>query len=164
MESDEAFLASECRSRRTGNHGRVLAARDVSSADRDRLIHFSLDRVPRPRLGKHWHKLSLAVPMRCLLRPLVLVALLAGIALPVLSWAIDLFVAKGGANGGNDCTDRTRPCASVGRALRVAVSGDTIEIALGRYRESLSIDSSTTLTVRGGWDQSFSTRDPARSR
>ena len=99
------------------------------------------------------------------LPPFVLASLLAGIAFAAVpSRAVDRFVATGGVNAANDCSDPARPCASIRRALRVAVSGDTIEVAVGRYRESLSIDSSTTLPVRGGWDQTFSARDPAGSR
>lgn len=60
--------------------------------------------------------------------------------------AVDRFVdGSGGSDGGNDCTGSGSPCATIGRAIDVAVDGDRIRIAAGVYTEALQIDKGLTL-------------------
>src|SRR5437667_3076524 len=75
--------------------------------------------------------------------------------------ATDRFVSVAGNDTTNDCGTSSSPCRTIGNALSQAVSGDTIKIASGRYRETVLIDSSTTLTFSGGWTADFSTLDPS---
>ena len=52
-----------------------------------------------------------------------------------------------GANGddGNDCRTKATACASIGHAISLAASGDTIQIAAAAYPENLSIPVNLTL-------------------
>ncbi len=51
------------------------------------------------------------------------------------TWYVD------GVNGddGNDCKTKTTACATIGHAISLAASGDTIQIAAATYQENLSI-------------------------
>ena len=52
-----------------------------------------------------------------------------------------------GANGddGNDCKTKATACATIGHAISLAASGDTIQIAAATYQENLSIPFNLTL-------------------
>src|SRR3974377_251591 len=52
-----------------------------------------------------------------------------------------------GVNGddGNDCRTKATACASIGHAISLAASGDTIQIAAAAYPENLSIPVNLTL-------------------
>ena len=52
----------------------------------------------------------------------------------------------GGSDGGNNCTSAGSPCASVSRAIDVAVGGDTIRIADAVYTEILQVDKALTFS------------------
>ena len=73
---------------------------------------------------------------------LVLVALIA-LSSPALAgtWYVD------GVNGddGNNCKTKATACATIGHAISLAASGDTIEIAAATYQENLSIPFNLTL-------------------
>src|SRR5262245_47439186 len=86
------------------------------------------------------------------------VALLAGEAL-----AADRWVYRHGIDLSNDCSTAASPCKTVEHAMAVAASGDTINVAKGSYKVRVELQSSTTLTLLGGWDPTFTTRDPAAS-
>lgn len=59
------------------------------------------------------------------------------------------YVAPGGSDGGgNLCLDPMTPCATLARALAVAQSGDTIQLAAGVYQEA-GLDVNQTVTIRG---------------
>jgi hypothetical protein len=61
------------------------------------------------------------------------------------------YVATGGSDsGGNDCSDSTAPCASVGRGAALADDGGNVLVAQGTYTENVTI-SGITLTLRGGY-------------
>ena len=61
--------------------------------------------------------------------------------------AVDRFVdGNGGSDAGNNCTNAGSPCASVSRAINVAVGGDTIRIADGVYTEILQVDKALTFS------------------
>ena len=91
---------------------------------------------------------------------LALVGIASGAA-----FATDRYVARHGRDrvaGGapNGCADVATPCKSLDRALIVAESGDVINVAGGKHRSRILVDSSTDLTFLGGWDPTFTTRDP----
>lgn len=54
--------------------------------------------------------------------------------------------------GGDGCQ------ATISNALAIAVAGDTIQVAAGEYVENLTIN--RTVTLEGGWNDAFTTRDP----
>lgn len=61
------------------------------------------------------------------------------------------YVATSGSDsGGNDCSDSTAPCASVGRAAALADHGNSVLVAQGIYTENVTI-SGITVTLRGGY-------------
>ena len=61
------------------------------------------------------------------------------------------YIATGGSDsGGNDCSDSTAPCASVGRGTALADDGGNVLVAQGTYTENVTI-SGITLTLRGGY-------------
>lgn len=61
------------------------------------------------------------------------------------------YVATSGSDsGGNDCSDSTVPCASVGRGAALADDGGDVLIAAGTYTENVTIEG-ITLTLRGGY-------------
>jgi hypothetical protein len=95
----------------------------------------------------------------CNIRAALLVCLVLA-ATPAGAAAADRYVARSGKDRNNDCTVPSAPCKSIARALAVAASGDSVHIAAGRYRASLRFDSTITLAVLGGWDATFTTRDP----
>ena len=57
------------------------------------------------------------------------------------TWYVD------GVNGddGNDCKTKVTACATIGHAISLAASGDTIQIAAATYQENLSIPFKLTL-------------------
>jgi hypothetical protein len=75
--------------------------------------------------------------------------------------AVDRFVAPTGSDTSNDCLSSASPCLTIQRAVSQAASGDTLEIAKGRYRGPVPIGGppSITLTLQGGWSADFGARD-----
>lgn len=79
------------------------------------------------------------------------------------------YVRVDGVDAGNDCASAVAPCASVQRAVDVAVSGDELHLAGGIYsgaqaRETLTqhLYISQSVTIRGGYSADFSgPPDPA---
>src|SRR3974390_1269774 len=57
------------------------------------------------------------------------------------TWYVD------GVNGddGNDCKTKATACATIGQAISLASSGDTVAIAAATYQENLSIPRNLTL-------------------
>jgi predicted outer membrane repeat protein len=57
------------------------------------------------------------------------------------TWYVD------GVNGddGNDCKTKATACATIGQAIKLAASGDTIQIGSATYQENLSIPFNLTL-------------------
>ena len=82
------------------------------------------------------------------------------LVLPGASLAADRWVTRRGSDVSNDCLVSTSPCRSVEHALAAAVSGDTVNVASGIYKVRLEFTSTATLTLLGGWDTAFTTRDP----
>jgi len=76
------------------------------------------------------------------------------------SHAANRYVSRRGGNDGSACAVASAPCKTIARALAVAQSGDTINVAGEKHRVSLRFDTSTTLALVGGWDPTFATRDP----
>ena len=66
-----------------------------------------------------------------------------------LSAQTERFVAPGGNDGGNTCTNQAAPCATIGHALGQSDSGDRIRIAAGIYTERLTVDRSIELIGAG---------------
>jgi hypothetical protein len=85
---------------------------------------------------------------------------LALAAYPSSSRAIDRFVRPHGKDTGNACTSAATPCRSVEQGVATASAGDVVHVAAGRYRTSLRVDASTSVTIEGGWNTFFTTRDP----
>jgi hypothetical protein len=64
--------------------------------------------------------------------------------------AADRFVdGSTGSDAGNNCTGAGNPCATIARAVDVALAGDEIRIAAGVYTETLQIDAALTLRGAG---------------
>lgn len=100
---------------------------------------------------------------RLFLSLIILVGLLAVEAPPTVHAAGPWYVATTGDDG-NDCLSPATPCATINGAISRASSGDTIYVAEGTYtgtgEQVVLIDHD--LTLRGGWDPSF-TSQSARS-
>src|SRR5207249_4050493 len=73
--------------------------------------------------------------------------------------AADRFVSTAGSDAANDCLSSASPCRTVGYALTQAASGDTVKVAGGTYRENVTVNTATTLTLSGGWAADFSAQD-----
>lgn len=74
----------------------------------------------------------------------------------VFAWT-EGYVATSGIDLG-DCSNSLLPCRTIAYA-RQQVPFGTINVARGRYVENIYISNATTgLTIRGGWDQTFSSR------
>src|SRR5215813_5615396 len=92
-------------------------------------------------------------------------ALMIALLLPIgllagESQAADRWVSRRGVDSPNDCLAAGTPCKTIEYALTVATSGDTVNVAGGKYKVRLEIRNSTTLTLLGGWDTTFTTRNP----
>lgn len=70
-----------------------------------------------------------------------------GVLLMLTSTAVAGTWYVNGASGddGNNCTTKTTACATIGHAISLAASGDTIQIAAATYQENLSIPVNLTL-------------------
>jgi hypothetical protein len=70
--------------------------------------------------------------------------------------SLDRFVAPAGIDDG-DCTDSEHPCKSILFAIDLALDGETIGLAEGNYERAVlpTIDIEKNLSLRGGWDSSF---------
>jgi hypothetical protein len=79
--------------------------------------------------------------------------------LVTVAGAADRFVAPAGTNTSN-CLISTAPCATVSYATSQATSGDTVNVAGGQYRDNIRMMSSATMAFVGGWDATFTGRDP----
>ncbi len=90
------------------------------------------------------------------------------------------YIAPGGTDETNDCTDSATPCATVQHAVDEAGAGDHILVAEGRYSGvqghmfpndyyspppgniiTQVVYINKSLTVRGGYNEDFDTWDPA---
>jgi hypothetical protein len=106
--------------------------------------------------------------------------LLAAAGVPLTAHAQEglRYVASGGIDAANDCTDPAMPCASLQHAVDVAESGDEIRVATGRYMDvhirpapsgyfgpssiTQVVYISKSLTLRGGYAAGFTgPPDPA---
>src|SRR5262249_22774541 len=72
------------------------------------------------------------------------------------------FVSPAGSDAANDCLTSASPCRTVGYALTQAASGDTVKVAGGSYLENLTVNTATTLSLSGGWNGAFTSRDNLR--
>jgi hypothetical protein len=99
--------------------------------------------------------------MRRVLGRLSAIMLVLGACASGDAFGADRFVVRRGHDSGNDCAVPTTPCKSLEHALAVAASGDTLNLGAGKFHTTLRLDASTELTVLGGWDATFSTRDPS---
>jgi hypothetical protein len=102
--------------------------------------------------------------MQCYIRAGAFAVALAALALiPAHARAGNRYVSRRGGNDGSVCSAASAPCKTIARALAVAESGDTINVAGENHRVSLRFDTPTTLALVGGWDSTFTTRDPANT-
>jgi hypothetical protein len=81
-------------------------------------------------------------------RPLALAAALClGVVTPAIADAATRFVAKGGSDIANNCTNSGAPCATIAQAVVQAGEGDTIQIGAGTYTER--VETAKALTFIG---------------
>jgi hypothetical protein len=80
--------------------------------------------------------------------------------LPLPASGTDRFVRRGGTDSENNCTAAANPCRTLEHALTVAGDGDTVKLAEGVYKTSLLFDQPVAVTIEGGWNPTFATRDP----
>src|SRR5215472_15131593 len=75
----------------------------------------------------------------------VLLLILAPFAVASTTWYVD------GVNGndGNDCKTRQTACKTIGHAISLASSGDTIGVGPATYTENLNIDRSLRIVGSG---------------
>jgi hypothetical protein len=59
-----------------------------------------------------------------------------------------LYVGVPGIDGSNNCLVRADPCATIDRAVSLATSGDTIQVAAGTYDQTVVVDVAN-LTISG---------------
>ena len=73
--------------------------------------------------------------------PVLIVLIMLSSPVLAATWYVD------GVYGddGNDCKTKATACATIGHAISLAASGDTIQIAAATYQENLSIPFSLTL-------------------
>lgn len=83
------------------------------------------------------------------------------------------YVAPGGADGSNNCTLSTAPCATVQHAVATAGADDEVHVAAGVYSGTMVdlgiwdgisatvIISKQLTALRGGYSPDFSSQDPA---
>jgi predicted outer membrane repeat protein len=78
-----------------------------------------------------------------------LVVLVSGVLMMLSSRALAAtWYVSGTGDDGNDCKTKATACATIGHAISLAASGDTIEIAPAGYQENLTIP--FNLTLNGG--------------
>lgn len=82
--------------------------------------------------------------MRPSLAKLLLIAL--SLALPTTALASTWYVDGNNGSDSNDCKSPATACASIGHAISLSASGDSIVIAAATYQENLTIPFSLTLT------------------
>lgn len=63
--------------------------------------------------------------------------------------AVTRYVATGGSDAANGCSNPALPCASVQHAVDQATDGDFIQIAPGVYNQTVRIESRQDLTLNG---------------
>ena len=98
-----------------------------------------------------------------LVAPIVLVLLLLwSISRPVCQAASPEWYVSMQGNDANSCSTPTAPCRRVQAALDRAGAGDIVNVAEGTYTASAGTVAliARDLTLRGGWDASFTVRDP----
>ena len=70
-----------------------------------------------------------------------------GLLLAAPAFALPRYVAPGGVDAANSCTNSGSPCATIQHAVDVAGSGDSIEVAAAVYDQRVSLVGKTGLTV-----------------
>jgi parallel beta-helix repeat protein len=63
----------------------------------------------------------------------------------ISAFAANRFVANGGIDAANNCTNSGTPCATIQHAVSVSSTGDTINVAAGTYSELVTVNKSVTL-------------------
>src|SRR3984893_18401101 len=119
----------------------------MTKAENSRL-HESTRRPSAPRV---------CIIPACLALGLTLLVSVAGNNWPVRA-ATNRFVAVGGNDTSNDCSNAGSPCATIQHAVDQSASGDTINVAAGTYFENVTVgqtvtilgDGTTGSTVNGG--------------
>jgi nitrous oxidase accessory protein NosD len=68
------------------------------------------------------------------------------LALQPAMFAMSTWYVNGvSGNDGNNCKSPTQPCKTIGHAISLASSGDTVMVASGTYNENLNIAYSLTI-------------------
>src|SRR4030095_6150292 len=94
-------------------------------------------------------------------RRVIIVAWLLLLATPgARAGAVDRFVSIYGSDAANGYASSDDPCGTIEYALMQATDGDVVKVTRGQYIEELTIESSITLTLSGGWSFDFTSRAP----
>src|SRR5258706_11633090 len=65
------------------------------------------------------------------------------LATPALA---DRYIALGGSDAANDCSNVATPCATVATAITAAVAGEVVHVGAGSFAGALTIDKALTLS------------------
>lgn len=86
---------------------------------------------------------------------LILVAMSLGGALPTMltstahAAGTNLYVNGAAGSNVHNCTDPTKPCRTINKAIENAAIGDTINVAAGTYNEDVVVNKDVTITGAG---------------
>jgi len=77
--------------------------------------------------------------------------------LPISSDVVFVNNNDAGCGGNSPCYSRIQ------NAINAATTGTSIKIAQGTYTESITLNESKSLTLKGGWDSEFTIQTPNKT-
>jgi len=121
---------------------------------------------PQRLSGLRWQRATASVPRLLLamgISVMLFLLMLWGLCAPVYHAASGNWYVSLQGDDGSSCSTSTAPCRSVQAALDKAAIGDTVNVAQGTYTDNGGTVAQIVqdVTLRGGWNVSFTARDPA---